>query len=142
MTKKIFLVIVACVLMALTSTVFAAGELQDSMDKAGANIKNAVEGTGNVIKDGASAVGNGVKDLGDSMKNGVNTTTGAMTANNNDGDTGYTAVRTATDGTFMGMNGTTWTWFILAIAALAIIGVVWYYAMQNSSEYREENNHH
>lgn len=152
-TKKIFAAILALTLIVLTSTVFAADEVQESMNKAGSNIKNVVEGAGNVVKDGAAAVGNGVKDLGDTVKNGVNgietgakdltagteNAVGGMTRNM-DGDTGYTATRTATGGTFMGMNGTTWTWFILAIAALAIIGLVWYYAMQNSNEYSRDHH--
>lgn len=155
MTKKIFAVIFAFVLIILTSTVFAAGELQDSMNKAGANVKNAVEGTENVLKDGAAAVGNGTKDLGNTIQNGatavgngaknVGTTMQngvSSVTRNKDENTGYTAMRTATGGTFMGMNGTTWTWFILAIAALAIIGLVWYYAMQNNNDYNKESDNH
>lgn len=50
----------------------------------------------------------------------------------------------ATDGTtngrFLGMSANTWTWFVLAIAAIAIVGLVWYYAMQNKNEYNN-NNH-
>lgn len=145
-TKKLFALLLALTILLLTSTVFATNELQASMNKAGGNVKNAVEGAGNVIKDGASAVGTGVKDLGESARNGINNVEhgasdvmGRMTTTNN--NNGYTATRTATNGTFMGMSGSTWTWFILAIAALGIIGIVWYYAMQNSKEYHEHHNH-
>ena len=61
-------------------------------------------------------------------------------SNNNGGS--YTVARTSTEGgTIMGMSANTWTWFILAIVAIAIVGLVWYYAMQNSNEYNDNDNH-
>ena len=75
----------------------------------------------------SNKVGNAVKDTGNNMEKDTRATTGNNT---------YTATRTSTDGraTFMGMNGTAWTWLILGIAAIAIIAVVWYYSMQVTSE--------
>ena len=52
---------------------------------------------------------------------------------------GTTRTTDTTNGTFLGMSSNTWTWFVLAIVAIAIVGLVWYYAMQNKNEYN--NNH-
>lgn len=147
MTKKIFAFIIALSLILCTSYIFAANnEIGDSMNKAGNTIEHAAEGVRNVVgnvedgvENGASRIGNGVRDLGNTFADGASRVTndGATVDGNN--NNGYNAVRTATGGTFMGMNGTTWTWFILAIAALVIVGLVWYYAMQNN-EYKTHNN--
>ena len=150
MTKKIFSVIVAFAILLFTSCAFAADNSVGGMiNDAGSHIKNAVEDTGNAVKGGVESIGNGIKDVGNSAVSGLNDatqtrnnnrTTGSMTNGNNNGR--YSATRTATNGTFMGMNGTTWTWFILGITALAIVGLVWYYAMQNNSEYDHSHNNH
>lgn len=138
MTKKIFAFLLGIAMIFITSSVFATNEIKSSMDKAGSSIQNAVNGAGNVVKEGASAVGNGVKDLGNTLQNGVTRTEGETGTDTNNG---YTATRTATtDGTILGMSANTWTWFVLAIAALAIIGLVWYYAMQNKTEYDHHND--
>lgn len=138
MTKKIFALIIAFFLIVSTSFVFAANtEIGNSMNTAGNTIKNVVGGAENVIENGASAIGTGIKDLGNTFADGASRVT-------NNRNTGYTSTRTATartadNGTFLGMNSTTWTWFVLAIATIAIVGLVWYYAMQNKNEYN--NNH-
>lgn len=143
MTKKIFAFIIACALIATTSFVFAANEIKDSMDKAGSTVQNVVNGAGEVVRDGAEAVKDGTKDAGDAIGNAagtvgsdINRGMDQVTGNDNNG---YNAQRTSADeATILGMNANTWTWFVLAIAALAIVALVWYYAMQNKTEY---NNH-
>lgn len=148
MLKKIFALIIALSLIVCTSYVFANNELGDSMNKTGNTIKGAAEGARNVVGNvengveaGAAGVMNGIKDLGNTFSAGASRVTNdanrAMTSNNNN----YSATRTSTGGTFMGMNGNTWTWFILAIAALAIVGLVWYYAMQNDTNRANNDNH-
>lgn len=134
MIKKICAFIVVALLLLGSTTIFAANEVKDSLDKAGETVRNVVGGAENVVEKGGEAITSGVKDARNTMENGTSRAT------ETDRDDGYTATRTATNGTFAGMSGTTWTWFILAIAALAIIGLVWYYAMQNNNEYRNNNN--
>lgn len=149
MTKKIFALIIGLLLVLCTSYVFASNnEIIDSMNKTGNTVKGAVEGVRNVVgnvengvENGATRIGNGVKDLGNTFADGAaRVNNDGTTLNGNNNDNRYTAARTSTGGTFMGMNGTTWTWFILAIAGLAIIGLVWYYAMQN--DYKTNNSNH
>lgn len=139
MTKKICALFIGLALILTTSFVFAANiEVGDSMNKSGNTIKNVVGGAENVVGDVAGAIGTGIRDLGNTFADGASRVTNNQTNRN----TGYTTTRTATNpannGTFLGMNSTTWTWFVLAIAAIAIVGLVWYYAMQNKNEY---NNH-
>lgn len=139
MTKKILAVLVAIFLLLSTSYVFAANnEVGDSMHKATNTARNVVGGAENVVEDAAGAIGTGVKDLGNTF------TDGAARVKDNAND-GYNATRTATartanNNTFLGMNSTTWTWFVLAIAAIAIVGLVWYYAMQTKNEYNNHND--
>ena len=78
---------------------------------------------------------NGIEDLGNTF------TAGAARTSNNNGNAGtYTTGRTSTGAaTFAGMTANTWIWFVMAIAAVAIIALVWYYAMQNDANYRKNN---
>lgn len=152
MTKKIFAFILVLTLIFATSCVFAANELKDSMDKAKNTVNNVANGAGTIVKDAGTAITDGVKDVGNAINDGVrgiggavadgaNKVTSDMTRTDNVGNNyDYTAVRTANEGTIMGMSPNTWTWFVLAIAALAIVGLVWYYAMQNKNEYHNHND--
>lgn len=147
MTKKILGVIVAVILMFATSYVFAANnEMGDSLHKASNTVRNVVGGAENAVGNAASTIGTGVKDLGNTFTDGA-----ARVTNNgtNQVNNGYNATRTATTraattggDTFLGMSANVWTWFVLAIAAIAIVGLVWYYAMQNNNEYNNNNNNH
>lgn len=144
MLKKVFALLIAVTLIFITSNVFAANnEIGDSMNKAGNTVRNVVGGAENVVEDAAGAIGTGVGDIGNAVSDGVE----GMTNDGNNNGVGYNATRTTartttgtTNGTFLGMSANTWTWFVLAIAAIAIVGLVWYYAMQNKTEYNN-NNH-
>ena len=74
----------------------------------------------------------------------------SFAANDNTTGTGnYTTSRTDTAvttraatpnaGTFLGMNSTTWTWVVLAIAVVAIVALVWYYSNQITNNRRYDN---
>lgn len=157
MTKKVLGIVIAIVVMFATSYVFAANnEMGDSMNKATNTVRNVVGGAENVVEDTATSIGNGVRNLGntftdgasrvmnnDNMNNDNMNNNQNNNNNNNNNDTGYTATRTGTDAngniTFLGMSRNGWTWFVLAIATLAIIGLVWYYAMQHKTEYNDNN---
>lgn len=100
------------------------------------NVKNAVSSTTNTVVDGVSNlaedvrngvghVENGIEDAL-TMDNETNTDTRATT-----GD--YTTARTADmTRTATGADNTTmWVWLIVAVAAIVIIALVWYYGSQN-----------
>lgn len=137
MFKKTISLIIAFCLILLTTTVFAANSVNDSLMDAGNTMKNAVGDVENVVEDTAGAVGTGIKDLGNTISNDASKLT-------NDS---YSASRTSTTGTsvadnttILGMSAGMWTWFVLAIAAILIVGLVWYYAMQNRTEYTDTTN--
>ena len=66
------------------------------------------------------------------MSDGMNNIGSGITNTNN----GYTATRTTTAGAtnLNTMNFSVWTWIILAVAAVIIVSLVWYYASQNNTE--------
>lgn len=139
MLKKVFSLLIALFLVFFTSSVFAANnEVGNSMNKAGNTVKNVVGGAENVVENAAGAIGNGVKDLGNTVSHSASN----MTGNMNDGytTTRTTATRTADNRGFLGMSANTWTWLVLAVVTIAIVGLIWYYVAQNRSEYNN-NNH-
>lgn len=95
-------------------------------------VRNVTSGGENMMENAAGNIGNGVQDAG-------NRITGAMTDDN------YDATRTTTrsvdinndEGSFLGINGTTWAWIIIAVVAVAIIALIWMYARQNNSSYND-----
>ena len=89
---------------------------------------------GNSISDSLNMAGekvrNGTDDMMNAEKNMVNKTENTMSS-------GYNAVRTSVDeATTTTMSTTTWIWIILAVAAIVIVAMIWYYAIQDNN-YRE-----
>ena len=154
MHKKLFISVVLLAAIIFSFSVCFANNAGDKLRDAGDNVRNAVGGVENTIEDAARGVSNTSRNITGNMEEGANNIGNAMTDNNtmtnNNENTGmsivdkgrdgaYTATRTSTDttgNTLMGMNATTWTWLIIGIAAIAIVALVWYYAMQmRSSNY-------
>lgn len=144
MLKRIITLILALCIMFATSFVFAnnaSSEIEGSLDKAGNTVKNVVDNAGNVVRDGVGHLENGIEDLGNTFNAGAARTTENSGNNSRNYTTTRTSARTATGtATFAGMNATTWVWFVMAIAAVATVALVWYYAMQNDVNYRRNNN--
>lgn len=141
MLKKVFSLLIVTFLVFFTCNVFAANnEFGDSMNKAGNAVRNVVGGAENVVEDAASGIGAGVQNIGETFNNGNNDNMDNGSLENG----GYDATRTATPRTISDNNGTNtnsnmWTWIILAIAAILIVGLVWYYAKQNKNQYNDNH---
>lgn len=139
-----FTAILFTVITFATSYSFANNSTMEQMKD---SIRNAVGGTENVVedaaKDGSNSIKSGFNSMGDMTNSAVHGTSEAIsnTATNfpADNNGGYTATRTATDTNFAGMNGTVWMWLIIGVVALAVIGFIWYYAMQKTSEADRKN---
>lgn len=161
MNKKIFISTLLIISLLLISSLSFAAEntlLQDGVN----GIRNFVGGAENVIEDTARGAAGAIKNGANNVENSLNTAVDDITNNNdnmnddnnnnnnnnnddnnymvgitdnNNNNENYTAARTAT---FMGMDGNTWTWFIIGIVGIAIIALVWAYSMQ---ETRTEHNH-
>ena len=147
MNKKFLsiLLISSLFLMLSCSLTFAATTAGNVVRDAGNTVGNVVSGTANAAANSAKGIGNGVSTMwndltnanGDMENDATNTMSGSILGNNDNGN--YTATRTATNASNMlGMSDTTWTWLILGIVGLAIIGLVWYYGAQY--EHRNYNN--
>ncbi len=149
MVKKYLIITLILLLTLFSSSVFAfneigdaardmGNEMKDSWDKMG----NTAENMGNHIQGAADSVGEtvgnfmGLNDDND-YNNDVNNNINSATANNNDN---YQATRTSVNTNentgLLGMNNTMWTWIILAVLGIAIVGLVWYYGSQTT----EHNN--
>ena len=109
--------------MFISTISFANNDIKDGVHSA---TDTVIDGASNLVNDARKGVGaientveNGAKDIGNAI--------------HHDNTNGYTTTRTATTGTTTnGMNSTLWTWVILAVAAVVIIGLIWYYASQNN----------
>lgn len=152
MNKKIIstLLIISLFVISLSTYSFAATDgmnnLKNTVMNAGNTVGNAVVGAKNAVVNGAKGVTNGTatlgkdtvntaQNLGNDTKNTVGSTTGVLTNRN----TNYTATRTATtNNNLFGLSSTAWTWLILGIVGLVIVGLVWYYGAQY--EHKNYNN--
>ena len=127
MRKKILVsAILLFILASISCFCFAADNMVN-------DVRNVVGNTGNMVENSARDVGNALTG-GNSDNMGTNNQ-GASTTSNVSGS--YDASRTSTDSssTLLGMDGTMWTWVILAITAIAIIALVWYYTSQTNNQH-------
>lgn len=138
MTKKFLIaaLIILCTIF-ITNYSLAMNEIKDATNTVQNVVQNTENGVENVAKDTAGAIKEGtnkVENAGQNMTNdmmGDSDSSTDTSANNGE----YDATRTSTG--MFGMNNTVWTWIILAVIAAAIIGLVWYYAVQNNNSYEE-----
>ena len=139
MYKKLFISVILLVAIIFSFSVCFANDAGNMLKDAGNNVRNAVGGVENTIEDAARDFSNTSKNVTENIENGTNNVGNALTHQNTSNTNAYTATRTntgTTGNTFMGMNSTAWTWLIIGIAAIAIVALVWYYAMQlRSSNY-------
>ena len=90
-----------------------------------------ISDTGSNISSAASSMTNktGMNDMGNNMRSDINRDESIMSNDMATDGTNYTATRTGAT-TASGMNNSTLMWIILAVAAIAIIALVWYYGRQ------------
>jgi len=105
------------------------------LSNAGNAIGNAAIQTRDTIVGGTENLTNGMANLGND--NGMDGAQDTPADGNDDttlgtnGNTDYTATRTATTDTgLFGMSDTLSTWVILGIVGAIIIGLIWYYGAQ------------
>ncbi len=147
--KKILISSILLFTISLLSIQIFAATVNNDVKSNTENVKNSVlntvNGTKNAAKNVGNSVGNGLTNAkntvvdstektGNSVMNAGNSLMGTM----DNMDNNYTAQRTAADVTVLGMSTNTWTWLILAIVGIAIIGLVWYYGAQY--EHRDFDN--
>lgn len=145
MTKKIITILVTCFTLLLFSNIAfaenAGEEVKDSWDKTTQSMQNAGATVGNTMQAAGNNIEGTMKNAGDKMGTALTGTNDDMRKNNDDNPALYSATRTSTDTGFLGMgNNTMWTtWLILAVLTVAIVGLVWYYGMQNTKSTNSRN---
>lgn len=150
MAKKLFISFAIIILSVCCSVCFAADnngsnvnlgdEITDSLDRAGDSVRNvagdAMNGVDNMITgdmEENNTRNNVTNDRTTRNNNNMNNNN-VGTAGYNAGTNGYNAVRTSVDEATTGnMSTTTWMWIILAVAAIVIVAMVWYYAVQDNN---------
>lgn len=128
MLKKSLLIlfIIFCILC-ISNICFANDMASDMKDAVNSASSTLIDGTKNLaadVRNGVGDVENGIE--GALTMNNMNTTNMQTTSND------YTATRTSSTTNATGMNTSTmWIWMIVAIAAIGIVGLVWFYASQH-----------
>lgn len=131
--KSLLILFIIFSIICISSICFAT-------DNTANNVKNAVTSGTNTIIDGATNlaedVRNGVGHVEDGVEGALKMDNNAKRTTTTDVAGDYTATRTATTtatGATAGTNNTTmWIWIILAVAAIVIVALVWYYGSQNN----------
>ncbi len=133
-------IIFSIILFACSSMIFAANLSSDAKNTTasiGNAIKNTAEDVRNVVGNTENGIENGVMDTKnaisgttETVENGVQNTANDVMGSVNNMDGTYTAERTSTNSGFMGMTSTGWTWLVLGIVGIVIVGLVWYYGSQ------------
>ncbi|MBR3249421.1 MAG: hypothetical protein IKF83_01825 [Clostridia bacterium] len=146
MSKKIILSIILLTAIVLSfNCVFAENMAQDAANTVNDSIdktQNTMNNAGNAIKDAGNSAMNAVNSTVNGAMNTVNELTQDRNTSNTDNNNmnmagtndnaNYTTTRTSAEGTILGMNSTAWTWLIMGAVAIAIVALIWYYAMQTS----------
>ena len=144
MAKKIFVSLAIIMLSLCCGVCFAAennsnvnlGEqITDSLDKAGNSMRNVaddvMDGMGTRDNRNNDSYNNNTNNNRNNNNNTMDNRTGYT--NGNGFTQGYNAVRTSVDDMTTGnMSTTTWVWIILAVAAIVIVAMIWYYAVQGN----------
>ncbi len=101
------------------------------------DVKNGVSNVTNAVVDGVNRMGSDVRNGIGSAENGVEDALRINDTKINDNVRDYSATRTATNG-ITNNTSTMWVWVIVAIAAIVIIGLVWYYGATNNNHHNDE----
>lgn len=135
MKRKSFILLVVLFLLAFSTVCFANDIGNDVKNTVNGATNTLVDGTQNLAEDVRSGIGtaedtieSGVKNVGAAIMDGASDFMSAT-------DNNYTATRTSTEDDTTVINNTaamTWTWIAVAIAGIVIVGVVWYYASEQS----------
>lgn len=140
MYKKLLISTIVLIFSIFSFTFCFANDATNMAHDAANGVKNIVGGAENTMQNAANGVRDAAKNTTQKVEEGMNkagnSVANTMNSNtkNNKNMNNYNATRTSTGAaTFMGMNGTTWTWLIMGIAAIAIIALVWYYTTQTRS---------
>ena len=135
----------------------AANNVRNMVGETENGIENAAKDISNTSKDVTSDIENKANNATSDIENKANNATSDVenrmdndsnknpitgtTTNSNPGDYSASRTSTATDRSILGINSTTWIWLIMAIVAIAIIAMVYYFSVRStgSNNYHDDN---
>ncbi len=141
--KSLILVsVVLFVLCIFSGCVFATNDVKNGISGAVNTVVDGVNNLGSDVRKGIGDAENGVEDalrMDNTADRSDDVDRQDTTDNGMAGTTGdYTASRTTADLTNTNNTSTLWIWLIVAVAAIVIIGLVWYYGAQNNINHHDE----
>lgn len=137
MKRKSIVLLITLFIISLSTVCFASDMGNDVKNTVNGATNTVVDGARNLAEDVRSGIGtaensieNGVRNIGDAVMYGADDV-----ADNGDAD--YMTTRTVGEDVSVINNtaATTWTWIAVAIAALVIVGLVWYYASERNHKH-------
>ena len=145
MLKKIIFTILLLTVAFIFGINYTFAADDTALEDATNTVRNMVGDAENGIENAAKDISNTSKDVTSDMENGANDAKSDMenkaTTNSNPNNYSASRTSTATDGSLFGMNSTTWIWLIMAIVAIAIIALVYYFSVRStgSNNYHDDN---
>lgn len=157
MLKKIIFTILLLTIAFIFGINYTFAADDTGLKDAANNVRNMVGETENGIENAAKDISNTSKDVTSDIENKANNATSDVenrmdndsnknpltgtTTNSNPGDYSASRTSTATDRSILGINSTTWIWLIMAIVAIAIIAMVYYFSVRStgSNNYHDDN---
>lgn len=135
MRKKCFILVsvILFVLFIFSSFVSATNDVKNGVSNVTNTIVDGVNRLGSDVRSGIGNAENGIEDALNMDVNNRNVDVNRGTDSNNGMTSDYTADRTAAGLTTTNNASTLWVWIIVAIAAVVIIGLVWYYGTQSNT---------
>ena len=134
--KSIIFIITVLALLFFASFSFATNlgnDIKDSMQKAGNTISNMANDVTSASENMMNNMGNSMNNVMSGMRNTMNNDNSnnrnISETNSNNGNYTTSRVSALEDTT---NNGMMWIWIVIGIAALAIIGLSWYYVSDNN----------
>lgn len=136
--KSLILVfIILFVLCIFSGFVSANDDIKNGVSNAANTVVQGVNRLGSDVRDGLGNAENGIKDA---LKINNNDNNAQNTTNNNNSmartNNNYTTARTANNLT-TNNTSTLWIWLVVAVVAIVMIGLIWYYGSQNNTHHDE-----
>ncbi len=142
--KSLIAVILFCLITLISSLVFATNMVKGTENML-RDVGNGIQGAVNTTEDSARNAKNGIVNVVNDMGHGAENATDDVTDNmgiggftDNRGEGTYTASRTSAYADNAVASNNSMVWMILAVAAIIIVALVWYYGAQADTN----RNHH
>lgn len=134
--KTLIILFVIFSILCASQISFASSMANDVKNTINSGTNTVVDGVQNLTRDvrnGIAGAENGIEDALTMNTNNTMVDNSVSVTRNTLDTTNYNAARTADmlTGTTSADNTTMWVWLIVAIAAIVIVALVWFYGSQN-----------